>query len=63
LGFKEKMTYIPEVNIEFTWTLLDRDISQFINDGNLNVDADFKSEQKYMTIKKVKLVILFLCQD
>ncbi|BCT19962.1 hypothetical protein OI909_14060 [Enterobacter asburiae] len=46
-GLKKKMTYIPEGgNIEFTWTLLDRDISQFINDGNLNVDADFKIRTK-----------------
>lgn len=44
---KKKMTYIPEGGyIEFTWTLLDRDISSFINDGNLNVDADFQDQNK-----------------
>jgi hypothetical protein len=55
LGFKEKMTYIPEVNIEFTWTLLDRDISQFINDGNLNVDADFKIRTKIYDDKESEI--------
>lgn len=50
---KKEMTYIPEGrNIEFTWTLLDRDISPFINDGSLNVDADFKIRAKIYDDKK-----------
>lgn len=44
---KEKMTYIPEGgNIEFTWALLGRDISPFINDESLNVNADFQIRTK-----------------
>lgn len=53
---KKKMTYIPEGgNIEFTWTLLDRDISPFINDGSLNVDADFKIRTKIYDDKEKEI--------
>lgn len=53
---KKKMTYIPEGGyIEFTWTLLDRDISSFINDGKLNVYADFKIRTKIYDDKEMEI--------
>ncbi|MCK7228019.1 hypothetical protein L8P27_09215 [Enterobacter asburiae] len=53
---KKKMTYIPEGgNVEFTWTLLDRDISPFINDGGVNVDADFKIRTKIYDVNESEI--------
>ncbi|MDZ6185146.1 hypothetical protein U4M46_08820, partial [Klebsiella pneumoniae] len=50
---KKRIVYIPErKNVEFTWALLDRDISPFINDGAINVDADFKIRTKIYDIEE-----------
>src|SRR5690606_32757493 len=50
---KKRMVYIPEgKNVEFIWTLLDRDISTFINDGVVTVDDDFKIRTKIYDIEK-----------
>lgn len=50
---KKRMVCIPEgKNVEFTWTLLDRDILPFINDGAVNVDADFKIRTKIYDVEK-----------
>lgn len=50
---KKKMVYFPEgENVEFTWVLLDRDILPFINDGYVNVEADFKIKTKIYGIKE-----------
>lgn len=44
---KKKLVFIPEgKSVDFTWTLLDRDIAPFIKDGAVNIDAYFKIRTK-----------------
>lgn len=50
---KKKKVYLPEgKSVELNWTLLDRDISPFINDGAVNVDAEFKIRTKIYDIEE-----------